>query len=201
MRFIETRRGFLIGAATTGAGLMLPSGAWALSEGQARTLVEKVVAEIYRVIESGKPERALVSEFQRIFQAYSDTSYVAAYAMGNDARRATSAQKAAFSTAFNAYLARKYGKQFRDFVGGRVEVQEARSVKNYVEVRATAYLRAEAPFDMTFHVSDRTGSPRFFNMYVEGINMLLTERTEVGSMIDRRRGDLDAMIQDLKSAG
>ena len=30
--------------------------------------------------------------------------------------------------------------------------------------------------------------------------MLLTEREEVGAMLDRRRGDINALIQDLRSA-
>lgn len=52
---------------------------------------------------------------------------------------------------------------------------------------------------MTFFVGEKSG--RFYNMYVEGVNMLLTERTEVGAMLDRRRGDIDAMIADLRRAG
>ena len=49
-------------------------------------------------------------------------------------------------------------------------------------------------------VSDNAGRDLFFNMKIEGVNLLLTERTEIGAMIDRRGGDIDAMIQDLRSA-
>ena len=38
-------------------------------------------------------------------------------------------------------------------------------------------------------------------MFIEGINMLLTERTEIGAMLDRRGGNIDAMIADLRKAG
>ena len=31
--------------------------------------------------------------------------------------------------------------------------------------------------------------------------MLLVERTEIGAMLDRRRGNLDKMIDDLRDAG
>ena len=121
--------------------------------------------------------------------------------MGNDGRRASSAPKRAFSDAFIGYISRKYGKRFREFIGGRLEVQDVRGVQNYYEVRTIAYLRAEAPFEVAFHVSDRTGTDLFFNMFIEGINMLLSERTEVGALLDRNRGDLDAMIADLRRAG
>ena len=77
----------------------------------------------------------------------------------------------------------------------------ARKVKSFYEVRTTAHLKGEAPFDVTFLVSDRSGSDKFFNMFIEGVNMLLTERTEVGAMLDRRRGNIDQLIADLKKAG
>jgi len=66
-------------------------------------------------------------------------------------------------------------------------------------VSTTAYLRGQSPFEVTFFVGEKSG--RFYNMYIEGVNMLLTERTEIGAMLDRRRGDLDAMIRDLAQAG
>ncbi len=51
---------------------------------------------------------------------------------------------------------------------------------------------------MTFLISDQSGSSKFFNIFIEGVNMLLTERTEIGVMLDKRRGDIDAMTVDLK---
>ena len=196
-----TRRTVLsLGGATLGLAA-LPKAALALNQNQARSLVQSLVDRINGVIASGQSERAMYGEFERIFRTYADIPYVAAYAMGNDGRRASSAQKRAFSEAFTGYISRKYGKRFREFVGGRLEVQGVRAVKNYYEVSTTAFLRGEAPFEVAFHVSDRSGKDLFFNMYIEGINMLLTERTEIGAMLDRRRGDIDAMIADLRKAG
>ncbi len=135
------------------------------------------------------------------FAKYADLSYIAAYAMGVDARRASNAQKKAFTDAFTGYISRKYGKRFREFIGGRLEVQGVKQVKSFYEVQTIAHLRGEAPFEMSFHVSDRTGKDLFFNMYIEGINMLLTEREEIGAMLDRRKGNIDTMIADLHRAG
>jgi phospholipid transport system substrate-binding protein len=38
-------------------------------------------------------------------------------------------------------------------------------------------------------------------MFIEGVNLLLTERTEIGAMIDRNRGNIDKMIADLRALG
>lgn len=187
--------------ALTGAALTLPGTAFALDQASAKKLVDALVGEINRVIASGKSESAMYRDFERIFAKYGDTSYIAAYAMGNDGRRASGAQKKAFSDAFQTYISRKYGSRFREFIGGRLEVQGVRPVKSWFEVKTIAYLRGESPFEVTFLVSNRTGRDKFFNMFIEGINLLLTERTEIGAMIDRRGGNIDAMINDLRGAG
>jgi len=46
-------------------------------------------------------------------------------------------------------------------------------------------------------VTDRSGELLFFNMFIEGINMLLAERSEIGALLDRNGGNIDAMIKDL----
>lgn len=188
-----------------GAGLatltVAPTAAVALDTASAKRLIDTLVAEINKIISSGKSEKSMYRDFERIFAKYGDTSYIAAYAMGNDGRRASASQKKNFSNAFQTYLARKYGSRFREFIGGRLEVKSVRPVKSWFEVKTTAYLRGESPFTVTFLVSNRTGRDKFFNMFIEGINLLLTERTEIGAMIDRRGGNIDAMISDLKKAG
>ena len=150
-----TRRFFVAG---TGAALLLPPlPALALTANGASQLVNSLVGDINTVIASGKGENAMFRDFERIFARYSDTSYIAAYAMGVDGRRASNGQKRAFSKAFQGYISRKYGKRFREFIGGRLEVNDVRQVKNWYEVRTTAFLRGESPFTVTFHVSDRSG--------------------------------------------
>lgn len=197
----RSRRGFLglIGG-TIAALPFLPTPAFAMTEAAAKSLVDKLVAEINAVISSGQSEAAMYREFEGIFTRYADVPTIARYALGADARRANPAQMRAFTQAFQRFISVKYGRRFRDFIGGRIEVNEARAVKSFIEVRTTAILRGKAPFNVTFLVSDRSGSDRFFNMFIEGVNMLLTERTEIGAMLDRRGGNIDQMIADLRAA-
>ena len=189
------RRTFLTGL-TAGLSL-IPGALWALNESRASSLINRLVTDINLVIDSGKSENAMYRDFERIFQNYSDTSYIAAYALGVDARRASNAQKKAFSKAFQGYISRKYGKRFREFIGGRLEVTGVKRVKKWYEVSTTAYLKGEAPFEVTFLVSDRSGKDLFFNMFIEGVNLLLTERTEIGAILDGKKGDIDALIAEL----
>lgn len=183
------------------AAVALPRGAFALDDAQARVLIGKAVAEVNAAIDSGKTGAPLYALFENIFTRYADVPTIARSALGSAARSASSAQMAAFTTAFRGYISRKYGKRFREFIGGRFEVQGARAVKGFYEVRTTAILPGQAPFEVLWHVSDKSGKDLFFNIIIEGVNMLAAERTELGAMLDARRGNLDALINDLKSAG
>ncbi len=200
MIFDFSRRDFIASAAALTLIVSAPR-AFALSESEAKNLIDKAVADINRVINSGQSERAMYGSFEKIFAKYADVPTIARSALGPPARSASSAQMRSFTNAFSGYIARKYGKRFREFIGGKIEVTGARKIKNFQEVMAVAKLRGQSPFAVSFMVSDRSGRDKFFDLLIEGISLLKSERAEIGAMLDRRRGDIDAMINDLQRAG
>lgn len=192
-----SRRFFTVGSLAASLFALGARGALALTEAAARALVDKVVADINKIIDSGKSESSMIRDFEKLFNNYADVPIMARYALGPDVRRASKSQVNRFTKAFSGYISNKYGRRFREFIGGRVEVNSARKINNGYEVRSTAYLRGESPFDVTFLVSDRSGRDRFYNMFIEGVNLLLTERGEIGAMLDKNGGNIDAMIKEL----
>jgi phospholipid transport system substrate-binding protein len=192
-----SRRGLILAMASGLVLAGLPRVALALTVDQARNLVDKTVADINAIINSGKSESAMLKSFEQLFASYADVPAIARSALGPAARTATKAQLAAFTKAFQGYISRKYGRRFREFIGGRIEVSDAREVKSFVEVISTAYLQGEAPFEVRWHVSDKAGKSLFFNIIIEGVNMLASERTEIGALLDQRGGNLDQLIADL----
>ncbi|MCP4819881.1 MAG: ABC transporter substrate-binding protein, partial [Shimia sp.] len=182
-----SRRGFLLAASATLATLAHP--AFALTDEQAKSLVDRAVADINKVIASGKPVSSMIRDFEKIFSKYADVNIIARSALGPDARRLTSSQSRAYTKAFQGYIARKYGKRFNEFVGGKIEVKGVRKVKSFHEVKGTARLRGQAPFEVNFLVSDKSGSSKFFDLIIEGISLRLSEKAEIGAMLDKNKGD------------
>lgn len=198
----RTRRMILGGIAVTGIGLTLPRKVLALSSGSAEALIDKVVIDINRVIASGKSEAAMIRDFKGIFDRYADNSYIAAFTLGRAAASEASAtQKRYYSDAFSQYMARKYGKRFREFIGGKIDVSSVSKVKSWYEVDTVVRLSGEPPFNVTFRVWDRSGKDLFFNMIIEGVNLLIVEKEEIGALLDKRGGNLDRLIADLKNLG
>ena len=195
-----TRRGALLSCASALLALSAPA-AVALTADEAASLINRAVGDINKVINSGKSAGAMYADFEKIFRRYGDVPTIARSALGPPARSASSGQIKAFTSAFSGYMSRKYGKRFREFIGGQIEVTGARKVKSFQEVRAIAKLKGQAPFAVSFMVSDRSGRDKFFDLLIEGISLLKSERAEIGAMLDKRGGNIDKLIADLKKAG
>ena len=196
-----SRRQALVGSGAflISAGMAAP--VLALSKSEAKSLINKVVKDINKVLTSDQSATQRTDSFEQIFKTYADVPTIARYGLGVEGRSASKAQMKAFTTSFRGYIARKYGKQFKDVFTGEIEVQGTRKVKSFYEVKAAVRMAGKEPIEIAFLVSGRSGRALFFNIFVEGVNMLLTERAEIGAMLDKRGGNMDKMIKDLGSAG
>ena len=183
------------------AALTLPLPAFALSGPAAEKLVDAAVGDINKIIASGKSASAMQRDFQRVFERYADVNIIALTTLGPARRSASKSEVSAYVKAFKGYFTRKYGKRFNEFVGGKIIVDGSRKSKSNVEVQSTAKLRGSTPFKVSWLVSDRSGKPKIFNIIIEGVNTLTSERVEIGAMLDRRRGDIGALTADLKKLG
>ena len=97
-------------------------------------------------------------------------------------------------------MARKYGARFREFIGGQIVVSGARQVKNFFEVSASRQPARTGAVRRHVPRLGPLGQDKFLRSPDRGDQPASTERTEVGAMLDRRGGNIDALIADLQRA-
>ncbi|SDF69294.1 phospholipid transport system substrate-binding protein [Celeribacter baekdonensis] len=187
-----SRRALLTSMAAVAA---FPTAGFAFSESQAEALIDKVVGDINAIINSGKSEAAMYVDFERTLVRYADMPNISRSVVGPPARSASAAQMAAFTKAFQTYIARKYGSRFREFIGGKIEVNTTQKVNSIYDVRCTAILKGEPPFAISFIVADKSG--KFIDLTIEGISLLKSERAEIGAMLDKVGGSIDKLTASL----
>lgn len=192
----NTTRRSVLGAIAVLPFVGLP--AFALTESQATDLVEKMSADIEKTVNSGRPDSVMFKEFGKLMDKYADMGIIAQFSLGPAARSASSSELRAYTSAFKGYIAKKYGQRFREFIGGEIKVKSARADKRGVVVQAQAVIRGSSPVAVDFHTSDRSGSPKVFNVVIEGINLLTTERTEIGALLDKQGGSMSKLTAELK---
>lgn len=171
----------------------------AMTEAEAARLIGDVTGEITRIINSGQSEAHMFAAFEQIFSRSSDLDTIGRFTLGPPARSASAADLRAYTQAFARYLSRKYGRRFREFIGGSVTVTGTRPSQNGADVTTVANLRGEAPFEVVFRVSARSGRPLFYDLVIEGISLLKAEQTEIGALLDRNRGSIPGLVSALNS--
>ena len=191
------RRSFLLGLTST----MVAGPAFALDKARATQLVDRLVAEINRTINFGGSEAKLLRAFENIFAQYADINIIARSALGPAARSASSSELSAFILAFRGYIARKYGKRFQEFIGSEIVVKGTKNRGKFFEVDASVRLKGITPFEVSFRVSDRSGENLFFDIIIEGISLLSSERVEIGALLDARNGNIARLTRDLVNQG
>ncbi len=194
------RRTLLV-AGACGAITLRMATALAADDGEARALIEAAVNDIRGAINSGLSDEALLRRFERIFLDYADVQAMARSVLGPPARTASRQQLRAFTDAFSGYMARKYGRRFRDFKDAAIEVTEVRKMKRFHEVRAIARRGGKEPLEASFVVSGRSGKFRLIDIVFEGISLLKAERVEMQALLDRQGGDVDRLVAALNGSG
>ncbi|MEM6306417.1 MAG: ABC transporter substrate-binding protein [Pseudomonadota bacterium] len=189
------RRTFI---ATT-AATVFAAPAFGASTADASAFVTRVVNEIMGIVNSGKSTNAAVQDFNRVMGKYADMPTIARSALGPAARSASKSDISAFTTAFQGYVARKYGKQFADFKGGSIDVAGAKDRGKFIEVSATA--RTSRTINITFRVWDRPGRLKIIDILTEGVSLVTSERAEVGALLEQRGGDVGRLARDLNGLG
>jgi len=190
----------------SGAAALLLSSAvpvQALSNASAEGLVARAVADVQNAINTGRTEREILATFRKIFEKYADIPTVARAVLGQSWRNASSADKKAYVRAFTGYVARKYGKQFRDFKGAEFTITGSRDAgrKGFLVKSKVKTSVQRQPFAVEWQVSDRSGKVLIFNMFIEGVSMLTTERGVVRGLLEKSGGNIGKVAGRLDNMG
>ncbi len=136
------------------------------------------------------------AELKKLFQKYVDVPIIARAVLGKSWRDASSDQRKRFIYAFKTYVSNKYGKQFSEFKGTRLEIVKSRDTetKAGVLVSTEVVVPGNTPLKVVWQVSDGSGSLKLIDMRVEGISMLSTERQEFRSKLKKFNGSIEDLI-------
>ena len=140
-------------------------------------------------------------ELKNLFQKYVDIPIIARAVLGKSWRQANSDQRKRFISAFKTYVSHKYGRQFSEFKGTKLEITKSRDTltKAGVLVSSIVMVPGNPSLKVVWQVSDGSGSLKLIDLRVEGISMLSTERQEFRSKLKKFEGSIDDLIQAISN--
>ena len=172
---------------------------FAFKKSDAEKLIKNLTNDVLGAVNEQKSEDIMFSRFEEIFSKYADVPLIARKALGPTWRGASKAQRSAYVSAFRGYMARYYGKRFEEFLGSEIIVSNSRKTSGGFLVSSNIILKDGSSYQAQWHVIDARGKYLMYNLFLEGVSVLSDVRVQIGSMLDKRSGSIDRLIEHLNS--
>ena len=175
-----------------------------VAEREAVAVVGRLVDHILQLIQhdkgNGRQERRLMSAIE----SQTDLSLLARMTMGRYWRRATPHQQEAFIDLFRRYLLRSFTTRLRRYAGADLSAARKRFAilstqpigKKDVIVRSKVVPPSGPALAVDWRLRNRDGRPVIIDLVVEGVSLLITQRSEFGSVLERI--GIDGLIRELQ---
>jgi phospholipid transport system substrate-binding protein len=187
------------------AGLA-PVEAHALSKDEARAHVEATIKEIVDLVQGPGDTNTKADKLLEIMKRRSALPQIARFAAGVAWRSMSDDQQKRFVTAFGEYLSGIYARRFEEY-SGKAATGDGYTVGGVVDagkkgliVQTTVKRPDQPPVEVDWLISDAPGRVVIADIVIEGVSMLITQREEIGGMLEARGGNIDKLINDMKRA-
>lgn len=146
-------------------------------------------------------EQERISEFRRILVAGFDLPTIARFVLGRYWRRATTEERREFESLLEDYIVTTYAAQLGRYRGETLAVGAARG-EGDILVASEIVPREGPPVRVDWRVRGGPGSYKVIDVVVEGISMVITQRSAFASVIQRSGGRVSGLLSELrKKAG
>jgi phospholipid transport system substrate-binding protein len=197
-----TRRASLLAAAAAALLPARPAAAAAVAEPSAaqrfiQALGDRTVQALNR---AGDDEAARVREMRAVLDSSVDVPAVARIVMGRSWRQASEAQRAEYLELFRRLTLGILAQRFSYYTGSeRFVVAGARPAGGGdVMVRSQILYTDYPPLNVDWRVRrPEAEKPVIVDIVVEGVSLILTNRSEVDAIVGRR--GIDGLLQELRA--
>lgn len=144
-------------------------------------------------------ERERTSEFRRILVAAFDLPTIARFVLGRHWRRATTEERQEFQSLLEDYIVTTYAARLGRYRGETLAVGEARGeCEGDILVASEIIPREGLTVRVDWRVRGEPGSYKIIDVVVEGISMVITQRSAFASVIQRSGGRVSGLLSELR---
>ena len=147
------------------------------------------------VLSKKVPATERLTRFRQLFQADFDGPGIARFVLGRYWRSASEQEQQEYLKLFEDYVVFVYGTRLSSFNGETFRVKGSRPEGNGVVV-ATDILNpgGEPPIKVDWRLISDNGAFKINDVIIEGISMLVTQRSEFASIIQRHGGQVGGLL-------
>ncbi len=182
---------------------LTPSFAAALSDSEATAHVQSTIDEVVALVNEPGNGTEKAPRLRDIMERRAAMPEIARFAAGIAWRSMNDDQHARFVSAFAKYVSSIYANRFQEYAGAPAngKLYEVGQVidagKKGMLVKTSIARQGDAPVAVDWLVTDTPGRVVIADIVIEGVSMLVTQREEIGAMLESRGGDIEKLITDL----
>ncbi len=206
-----SRRGFARGLAVfgtvalgaltgLGTGLGAPRPAAAAGAGDPAIFVHEFSVQAIEVLADNSLNDALRQRaFRNLLTAGFDVKSISRFVLGRYWRKATEAERAEFTGLFEDLVVATYSRKFSDYSGQTLKVEAIRTENEKMAAVASRILRQGGePIRIDWRLLRRGESWRIVDVVVEGMSMVLSQRSEYAAVIKSDGGKIEGLLVKLR---
>lgn len=170
----------------------------ASNEKTASEFIDKLGNQVVEIVsnKANSPD-ARSKKLEAIFDKNIDINWISHFVLGKNARRITNEQKPRYETAYHKYLVKTYVSRFSEYSGEVMKVISTRKDDGDFVVEAQIVRPKSENIGLQFFVRFDKNNPQIFDVVIEGVSQLNTQRSEFDSIINR--DGVDGLIAKLEA--
>jgi phospholipid transport system substrate-binding protein len=140
------------------------------------------------------PQTERLARFRELFQADFDGPGIARFVLGRYWRSASEEEQQEFLRLFEDYVVFVYGTRFSSLSGETLKMRGSRAEERGVIVSSEIISPSEAPVKVDWRLITDGGVVKISDVVIEGISMMVTQRSEFASVIQRHGGQVSGLL-------
>jgi phospholipid transport system substrate-binding protein len=191
-RFLLTTLAFLLFVAS-------PAGAPDAAAADPSAFMSEMWKRAVEILGKKTPQIERLARFRELFQADFDGPGIARFVLGRYWRSASQEEQQEFLRLFEDYVVFVYGTRFSSLSGETLRIRGSRSEETGVIV-STDIINpgSEAPVKIDWRLVTDSGAFKINDVVIEGISMMVTQRSEFASVIQRHGGQVSGLLSMMR---
>jgi phospholipid transport system substrate-binding protein len=175
------------------------------SSAAAEEVVRRLVDQVWRVLGEGGVDTLDQNDLLSVLDEGTDLTLLGRLVLGRYWREARERQRTEYLQLFRHYMLQTFVQRLRQYVGSdlsyageRFQIIASRPVgERDVLVQSRVAPPSSQPLRVDWRLRERPGEPVIIDLIVEGISLLVTQRSEFAAVLER--GGVDGLLTELRA--
>ncbi|MBV8737457.1 MAG: ABC transporter substrate-binding protein [Alphaproteobacteria bacterium] len=162
---------------------------------KAAAFMNELWSQTLDLLNKKRPAAERQARFRELFHKDFDTPGIARFVLGRYWRTASPEEKQEFLKLFDNYVVYVYTARLSDFEGEQFKITGARPDQDSMLVSTDVITPgAPQPLRVDWRLINDDGAYKISDVIVDGVSMLVTQRSEFASVIQRHGGQVQGLI-------